>query len=920
MRKPLSLSHAAAAALIVGAAPAAPAAVYFSEYVEGSSNNKAVEVVNTGSAAVDLSDYDVQIFFNGGTSPGATIALAGSLAAGGTYVLANSSASFAGTASQASGSLTFNGDDAVVLRAGGAAVDVIGQIGVDPGSYWGSAPTKTQDATLRRQASVSSGDADGSDAFDPAAQWVGLPIDTVDGLGCPGTEACASEPPAALTRIYEIQGAGHQSPKVGQRVTTRGIVTALRSSSGPGFYLQDPDGDGDPATSDAVFVYTASAPTVAVGDDLLVTGTVSEFRPGGNSENLTITQLGSPSISTPTDRLFNNTGVMATVLGAGGRAIPTQVIDDDTQGSVENPAQTTYDPENDGIDFMESIEAMLVRVDQAQAVSPRNSYGEVWVVANNGADATGMNDRGGITISESADGQVDQNPERLQLDDLLFGSMPAVNVGARAESVSGVVSYDFGNFEILPSVAPQFAASALVKESAQVARGGDRLSFANYNVENLDPNDEDPNPAASGCPDADIADGKFAAIASQIVDNLHSPDLLSLQEVQDNSGCVDDGVTSADVTLATLVAAIKAAGGPEYTAVDIAPVNDADGGLPGGNIRVAYLYNAARVQLVPGTQGAGGSLDATVPTLDEGQLALTLSPGRVDPTDAAWAATRKPLAAVWTFNGQRIVTINNHWSSKGGGTSLYGQKQPPVNGSEDQREAQAAVVNAFVDSVLAVDPQAKILVAGDLNEFSFEPPLAILRGDADGQVLYDLADELLPADERYSYNFDGNSQELDHTLVSASLRNVDPEIDLLHLNSEFTDQTSDHDPVAVSLQLVVQICDGGKVGFATKRYLAAESQALAAVSVTRSGANCGAASVSYAAASRSATAGDDFEPASGMLQWANGESGTKSFVVPLIDDALDERNELVSLSLSGASGASLGPAKATLQIRDNDRR
>ena len=895
------------------------ASVYFSEYVEGSSNNKAVEIVNTGSAAVDLSTYKVLLYFNGATTAGQTIALSGSLAAGDAYVVANSSASFAGTANLSTGSLTFNGDDAVALVDGATVLDVIGQIGVDPGSYWGSGANKTQDATLRRNDSVSSGDSDGSNAFDPASEWTAYAIDSFDGLGCSGQGGCSTEPPTVV-RIYDIQGATHVSPLNGQSVTTRGIVTALRTVSGPGFYLQDPDGDGNPDTSDAIFIYTGSVPTVTVGQEVQVSGTVSEYRAGGSSStNLSITQMGSPVISVPTDTLFTNTTVSPTVLGEGGRSIPTQVIDDDTSGSVEVAAQTTYDPANDGIDFMESLEGMLVQVNDARAVSPSNQYGEVWVVADNGANATGLNSRGGITLTET-DGVADFNPERLQFDDLLFGNaMPSVNVGDSAQVLTGVVSYDFGNFEILPSNPPSFSDNGLQREVADVTRGADRLSIANYNVENLDPNDNDVNTSASGCPDADVADGKFDAIADQIVHHLNAPDIVALQEVQDNSGCTDDGVVASDVTLSTLVAAIVAAGGPEYATAVIDPVNDADGGLPGGNIRVAYLYDASRVGLLEGTQGAGGSTDATAPTLDaDGLLALTLSPGRVDPNNAAWVSTRKPLAAVFAFNGHRIVTVNNHWSSKGGGDPLYGRYQPPANGSVDAREAQAQVVNDFVDEVLAVDPQAKVVVLGDLNEFSSEAPLDIVKGDP--AVLVDLADELLPAEERYSYNYEGNSESLDHLLATPALFAADAEVDVVHINAEFADQLSDHDPDVASFNLPEEVCDGGTLAFSTNRYLAFEDQQQVAISVTRSGAGCGAASVALNSADGSATAGQDYVAVNGTLHWANGETGTKTLNVTLIDDSQGESLEWLTLSLGDALGATLTqPTSAQLRIRDDDR-
>src|SRR5689334_3066687 len=154
-------------------ARAQPADLYFSEYVEGSGNNKALEIVNRTGATVSLAGYEVRFYFNGSASPGASIALAGSVAAGDVFVLAHAASDPAilAQADQTGGGTWFNGDDAVALLKDGAPLDVIGQIGFDPGTQWGIGDASTADNTLRRLTSVRTGDPDGSDAFDPAAQW-----------------------------------------------------------------------------------------------------------------------------------------------------------------------------------------------------------------------------------------------------------------------------------------------------------------------------------------------------------------------------------------------------------------------------------------------------------------------------------------------------------------------------------------------------------------------------------------------------------------------------------------------------------------------------------------------------------------------------------------------------------------------------
>lgn len=172
-------------ALVLGFQPAfASGQLFISEYVEGSSSNKAIEIYNGTGAGVDLSTYALQFFANGSDTSTNNMSLSGTLAAGDVYVLADSAADAAilDLADQTASGL-FNGDDAVVLLDGGAIIDAIGQVGVDPGSEWGTGDVSTADNTLRRMTSVCSGDANASDTFDPSLEWDGYPTDTFDGLG-----------------------------------------------------------------------------------------------------------------------------------------------------------------------------------------------------------------------------------------------------------------------------------------------------------------------------------------------------------------------------------------------------------------------------------------------------------------------------------------------------------------------------------------------------------------------------------------------------------------------------------------------------------------------------------------------------------------------------------------------------------------
>jgi predicted extracellular nuclease len=235
-----------------------------------------------------------------------------------------------------------------------------------------------------------------------------------------------------------------------------------------------------------------------------------------------------------------------------------------------------------------------------------------------------------------------------------------------------------------------------------------------------------------------------------------------------------------------LIDRIEAISGIRYEYIDNPFIgNETSGGQPGGNIRNAFLYNPDRVSLV------------------EGSLRTVTDPQDQQTNENnPFFESRLPLAATFTFNGEEVTVISNHFSSKGGSAPLFGQIQPAdqlqenpdVNGSVDDRRAQARLVKTFVDDIIAENPDANVVVAGDLNEFEFISPLTTLE-----QSLTNLTNTL-PENERYSYIFQGNSQSLDHILVSNNLADRS-EFDAVHVNSEFSDQASDHDPLLTRITL-----------------------------------------------------------------------------------------------------------------------
>jgi uncharacterized protein len=612
------------------------------------------------------------------------------------------------------------------------------------------------------------------------------------------TDQDASDPPDTMatdhvlsfttlappSTIAEVQGSAHISPKNGDGVNgVEGIVTARRTAGGRGVWIQDQTPDGDPATSDAVFVFTNASPTAVIGDLVSVSGTVTEFRPGNDPDNLTITQITSSNAQVAI--LSSGNAVPApTVLGTGGRTPPTEVIDDDNAGNVETGG--TFDASGDAIDFYESLEGMLLQVNSGDVVNATRSFGEITLLPDDGSWATGLRTpRGGILL----DGYDDANPERITVDDEILRdlaplprptkAMPDMNVGDDLTSaVIGPLDYSFSNYKIQALTTPTVTSGGIPREVIDPVKQKE-VTFATFNVENLAGND----------PQA-----KYDHLALLIVTNLRAPDVIGIEEVQDNDGVTggtDSTVVDATTSWTRLVAAIRAAGGPAYQYRQIDPVDDEEGGAPGGNIRVGLLFRTDRGVKFVDRPGGSPTTETTIvgkPHSPE----LSASPGRIGTQSAAFDDTRKSLVAELKIKNKPYFLIVNHFSSKGEDQPLFGPNQPPERLSEVARHGQAQVVNDFVDAILARDQNAKIVVLGDINDFEFSETVSILAGG----VLSSLV-ETLPAQERYSYVFEGNSQVLDQILVSnrGGLR-LDPKYDVVHVNSEFADsiQASDHEP------------------------------------------------------------------------------------------------------------------------------
>lgn len=570
---------------------------------------------------------------------------------------------------------------------------------------------------------------------------------------------------ADTVRIHDIQGTTRISPVAGQQVTNvAGIVTGVRSyGSSRGFWIQDPQADDKPATSEGVFVFTSSAPKVAVGDSVTVSGTVTEFVPGGTSSgNQSLTEISRPTVTVVSS---GNAVPAATVVDAG--SVPsayTPAGDTAASGSING---LPLEPRKYALDYYESLEGMNVQVADARVVTATDPFTELWVTVKPRENAT----RRGGTLYGS---YTAQNTGRLQIQSLgAVADFPKANVGdTLAGTTAGPLDYNqFGGYTLVASRLGTLKQGGLQRETTRKQSRGE-LAVATYNVENLDPSDD-----------------TFAEHANAIVNNLQSPDIVALEEIQDNDGATNDGTVAADQTVKKLIDAIAAAGGPAYEWRSIDPVNLADGGEPGGNIRQVFLFNPERVSF---TDRAGG--DATTAagvTKVRGKAQLTVSPGRIDPANDAWKNSRKPLVGEFTFRGRTVFLIANHFASKGGDQSLHAQYQPPTRSSETQRHLQATAVNAFVKEVVATEKNADVIALGDINDFEFSGTTGLLEDDG---ALWS-AIKSLPKNERYTYDYQGNSQVLDQILVSPSIRrSCEFTYDSVHINSEFNDQISDHDP------------------------------------------------------------------------------------------------------------------------------
>lgn len=599
--------------------------------------------------------------------------------------------------------------------------------------------------------------------------------------------------------IYDIQGASHLSPLIldgqpagsfletlpsgtealtGPRVQTSGIVTAVAAD---GFYLQDPVGDGRAGTSDALFVATGAAPTVAVGNELRVTGTVTEVFDAETVAGLSVTQLTAPEIT-----LVSASEPLpeAVLLPNFIRPVPTETIDPDGFDTF-----ITFD----GLDFFESLEGMRVNLGDLLVVDPTAADGSLRAVLD-GAPSTGLTARSTLLHSES-----DLNPEALRLaadNGLLPGfELPRADAGARltatnASQSNWIASYRDGAYTFLPLDPVSVLVPSLNgQEVTAIAGGPDAITVATLALDGIDVISEDVSrvdAAGLAFVDDDLGDGRIAALGQQIAVNLGGPDIVALQEVLDDSGVEgSDGVTSAATTLAAIAAAIADAGGPTYSVIDTPDIVDgANPSYPGGNARSAILWNPDRVTLDP----------ASIRVVDTDILAFT----------DAFSETAPPLYAEFGFAGERIGILSADLTDKTGSAPRDGRLQDvaarqgdeAVNAGVGTRTDQARALTFETLDLTGRDPNLNLFLLGNFEALDGSEPLQQLLGNA---RLSDLTTLISPGD---AYTNVGETGAVLTDRIFFAGPSMSPIADAVHVNSDRADRSdrpTSHDPLITAV-------------------------------------------------------------------------------------------------------------------------
>lgn len=934
-------------ALAVGLALSgqAQAQLLISEYLEGSSNNKAVELSNLGATPVDLSQYRLALYANGKPltdTPTNSLALQGTLAPGASLVLANPSANgeILAKANQTSGNLVFNGDDALVLYRGSEIVDSFGQVGVDPGTAWVSGSVSTLDMTLRRKATVTTGRTDATGPFDPALEYVAAARDDASGLGCSGDGPCDGTLPPAfvcpvdqLVPVPAIQGPGSSSPLVPagkfeseQAYATRGIVTQVVNGLYKGFFIQDPQGDGDPASSDGLFVYSTQVNGAIVpGAEVCVSGKVKEYfnQTQLNADQLVVTQ---PMVALlPAVDLVPVAGETLNQLLERHEGMRVRLV---PESSLVVTRNFSFDYDGKRNNLVLAYGAPLIK--STQKFAAQSEEASQWALRNQ------QNQLVVETDAKTPDGVLPWYPAFNAEDGYL-------RIGDKLNGLEGALGYSYNLFRLVASNridSGDIDHSGWDRvETPELAEAGD-LRVASFNVLNFFTTvvGGDANPTGSNRGALTVAE--FEKQRTKIVSAITrlNADVVGLMEIE-NNGYGDNSA------IANLVAALNAAQPDE--ADHYRWIASPDGQPIGTDaITVGLIYRPASVT----PQGA-----ASLIVLPVQQAEALDASGK--PVAIKQGMRESLLQQFSSPKGDAPLTlVVNHLKSKG---SACFEDYPdyatadPLDGQGHCNALRVSAAKVLGESLKVLG--GDLLLIGDMNAYGMEDPIRVLTSydpaaqprqimsasftTLAGQPYEESGSALgkgygfvnlntrFHGTDTYSYSYEGELGNLDHALASPSLAAKVIGIEDWHINSaesnffeygsKYTGQlaksdgpfsASDHDPVLVAIQYPLP--PAGVISLESAVASVEEGSTLT-LSVARRDGTHGEASVSYRIAYGSADA-NDVVPLTGTLNWAAGQSDSQTISIPVKSDTLHEGDETFTLELFDASGATLGEQRQTL--------
>ncbi|MCJ8321765.1 MAG: ExeM/NucH family extracellular endonuclease, partial [Colwellia sp.] len=762
--------------------------IFISEYIEGSSYNKALELYNPAVIDVDLTaaNYQLGRFTNGSTVP-TMFAIEGNIPAKGTFVIANTGAAsqILAVANQLTNNISHNGDDAYVLYKDGVVIDSLGRVGEDPGSEWGSGSESTKDNTLVRKASVTTGDTIIDDIFAPELEWNGFAKNTFDFLGSHEMDDGSIEPPDNLgvcadpaTLIHQVQGTVDISPLLNETHIIEGVVTVVLSNSS-GFFIQEEaaEQDGDPVTSEGLFVLNNTNTIIPTqGDVVRVLGTVSEY-------------FGKTQLEAKQDLLQCGTTTFAAI----NLALPF------------SSAQAK-----------ESLEGMFVSISEDLTVTNNyylGRYGEVTLSNGRLYVPTNLHQPGSTEVTDLAaqnalnkitldDGVNGQNPDNIIYPTGGLTALNTLRTGDTVTSLNGVVDFSFGLYRIIPNEQPAFNFINSRTAAPELSAEGN-LKIASFNVLNYFNGDG----IGGGYPTSRGADNaeEFVRQRDKIISaiTIMNADIIGILEMEndgfgENSAIQDlvnglNAVAPSDVNYSFVNPHIPA---DEETGIEI---------LGGDHIKVAMIYNNKKVTEV-GTAAY-----------------VTQFPFEYH--------NRPPMAQSFalTENDEKITVAINHFRSKGCSTSGGVENEDKLDGQGcyNLRRVQAAqaTVEWLAQFPTGIDDE-DILIIGDLNAYSKEDPVTTIQAAGYTNLTHKFS-----GDFGYSYSYQGETGTLDHALASASLTAQVLDLTEWHINSDepvIIDynteyktpdklsslynsdayRASDHDPVVLSINLSPALLKG----------------------------------------------------------------------------------------------------------------